>query len=138
MLDSRVWLPSENQGCANWPSVILKIFHIAFFEKLFFFHTSTIVRFVEVSKKCNVSQSSLYSLLTTPYNVSFTKLCQYNTEILIFLPCRLTYKKAFFTQAKEEKKQRIQPYLYRLVFNEYFWKFFSEVIQGYIIVVHIC
>ena len=68
------------------------------------FHTSSIVRFVEVSEKCNVSQSSLYSLLTTPYNVSFTKLCQYNTEILIFLPCRLTYKKAFFTQTKEEEK----------------------------------
>ena len=84
------------------------------------FHTSSIVRFVEVSEKCNVSQSSLYSLLTTPYNVSFTKLCQYNTEILIFLPCRLTYKKAFFTQTKEEKKQRIQPYLF--VIYVYAWR----------------
>ena len=118
-----LWKPRMRELALSY----IKDISYCLFWEIVFFHTSTIVRFVEVSKKCNVSQSSLYSLLTTPYNVSFTKLCQYNTEILIFLPCRLTYKKAFFTQAKEEKKQRIQPYLYRLVFNEYFWKFFSEL-----------
>ena len=39
-------------------------------------------------------------------------MCQYNTEILIFLPCRLTYKKAFFTQTKEEEKKTANPTIF--------------------------